>query len=161
MQYSKDRRSNNNYASLAESYLYYGFIGTNNYELTFISNNYTTERFMVLWHGPKEIAGTSSGSVIVYDFKSKKGSMFAYSGAPSYESLICGLNGTIDNNRLCIVADSNYYLENQTWSCEDILDDLGFFSEVNYFAIIKDGDDETVYSQLYGALMKCAIDMKV
>ena len=79
-----------------------------------------------------------------------------YSNSP-YTSQYHEFEGKYVRNIFTITSD----LDDATHT--DNIDDEfypDYMSFVKYCAIINNGDDETMYSQLCGVLMKCAIDLK-
>ena len=138
------------YGALACKYIDYILLSDTHFILDF-KGKYTTERYMVMRLEP-----TAGGWIVVIDFKTHDGKLLIYSDSP-YTSQYCEFTGHNVDGRFTISVELNN--KHYTEYIDDNLspDYVGF---VKYCAIVNNGDDETMYSQLCGALMKCAIDMK-
>ena len=97
------------------------------------------------------------GWVVVIDFKTKYCKLLVYS-YPQYNIQYHEFKAKYESGifTICVELDDKHYTE---YIDDGIYPDQ--LSNVKYCVIINNSDDETMYSQLCGALMKCAIDMKV
>ena len=139
MRCGSEYNSSTNYGEIAAEYIDYIIINDNYFSLYF-NGRYKTERYMVMRFEP-----SPGGFIVMIDFKTYNGKLLIYSDSP-YNSQYLEFKTTFKNDKTAI---DDIELDGKNYTV-NIDDDFypNQMSNVKYCAIINNGDDETMYSQV-------------
>ena len=154
-------RTSKSYETLARQYVVYHGLLYNYYYLGFVKNmnQYINERFMIMYYNYRTYYN-GSGYIVVYDFKASNGVFFVYADKEHYDFRFGRLRDGDNANEITCDYNQIEYIDNNFAEIDDTIENSGY-EYVQYFDIINNADDETVYSQLNASLIKLSKIMNI
>ena len=156
-------RNGTNYKEEALKYLYYGTISQAEFWVQFKEKEYPNAKYLV-WESYTrfDVMKENTGYVVFYDFIAGTGKVIMFKDMTvAAETRISTLESYIDENKLVIYADiiPSFEMSDGLLGMDDLFENAN--SEIKFFKVINKSNEEEELSQLFGALMKCGVDMKV